>query len=59
VPVLSVVIVLLMVAIGIRSDDLYNGIRRGLFDAAACLAEFAVLGQYLGLRRSDDDYTEV
>lgn len=49
---LSVVIVLVMVAIGVRSDDPYDGILRGLFDAAACLAGFAVLGQYLGLRRS-------
>jgi hypothetical protein len=50
--VLSVAIVLVMVAIGVRSDDLYDGFLRGLFDAAACLAGFAVLGQYLGLRRS-------
>jgi hypothetical protein len=49
--VLSVVIVLVMVAIGVRSDDLYDGILRGLLDAAACLIGFAVLGQYLGLRR--------
>jgi hypothetical protein len=50
--VLSVVIVLVMIAIGVRSDDLYDGIIRGLFDGAACLVGFAVLGQYLGLRRS-------
>lgn len=50
--ILSVVIVLVMVAIGVRSNDLYDGILRGLFDAAACLVGFAVLGQYLGLRRS-------
>jgi hypothetical protein len=48
---LSIVIVLLMVALGIRTDDPYDGILRGLFDGAACLAGFAVLGQYLGLRR--------
>ena len=53
--VLSVVIVLVMVAIGVRSDDLYDGILRGLFDGAACLVGFAVLGQYLGLRRSGVD----
>jgi hypothetical protein len=50
--VLSVVIVMVMVAIGVRADDLYDGILRGLFDGAACLIGFAVLGQYLGLRRS-------
>jgi hypothetical protein len=50
--VLSVVIVLVMVAVGVRSDDLYDGILRGAFDGAACLVGFAVLGQYLGLRRS-------
>jgi hypothetical protein len=53
--VLSVVIVLVMVAIGVRSDDLYDGFLRGLFDAAACLVGFAVLGQYLGLRESSVD----
>jgi hypothetical protein len=50
--VLSVVIVMVMVAIGVRADDLYDGIIRGLFDGAACLVGFAVLGQCLGLRRS-------
>jgi hypothetical protein len=59
VAVLSVVIVLVMVAIGARSDDLYDGILRGLLDGAACLVGFAVLGQYLGLRRSGVDETEV
>jgi hypothetical protein len=53
--VLSVVIVLVMAAIGLRSDDLYDGILRGLFDGAACLAGFTVLGQYLGLRQSGVD----
>lgn len=52
---LSVVIVLVMVAIGARSDDLSDGILRGVFDGAACLVGFAVLGQYLGLRRSRVD----
>jgi hypothetical protein len=53
--VLSVVIVMVMAAIGLRSDDLYDGILRGLFDGAACLVGFAVLGQYMGLRRSGVD----
>lgn len=49
---LSVVILLVMVAIGARSGDLYAGILRGLLDAAICVAGFVVLGRYLGLRRS-------
>jgi hypothetical protein len=52
---LSVVIVLVMAAIGVRSDDLYDGILRGLSDGAICLAGFAALGRYLGLRRSGVD----
>jgi hypothetical protein len=52
---LSVVIVLVMAAIGVRSDDLQDGILRGLFDGAACLVGFAVLGQYLGLWQSGVD----
>ena len=48
--ILSGVITLVMAAIGVRSHDLYDGILRGLFDAAACLIGFAVLGRYLGLR---------
>jgi hypothetical protein len=53
--VLSVLILLVMVAIGVRSDDPYDGILRGLFDGAACLVGFVVLGQYLGLRQSSVD----
>jgi hypothetical protein len=30
--------------------DPYDGILRGLADAIACLAGFAVLGRYLGLQ---------
>jgi hypothetical protein len=53
--ILSGVIVLVMAAIGVRSDDLYDGILRGLFDAGACVAGFAVLGEYLGLRAAGID----
>jgi hypothetical protein len=53
--VLSVVIVLVMVAIGVRSDDLYDGSSAACSTGRACLAGFAVLGQYLGLRRSGVD----
>jgi hypothetical protein len=52
---LSLAIVLVMGAVGARSDDLYDGILRGLLDAAACLAGFAVLGRYLGLRPAGID----
>jgi hypothetical protein len=47
---LSAVIVVLMFAVGVGSDDPIDGLARGLVDAAACLAGFAVLGNYLGLR---------
>jgi hypothetical protein len=53
--ILSAVITLVMAAIGVRSHDLYDGILRGLFDAAACIAGFAALGQYLGLRATGTD----
>jgi hypothetical protein len=49
---LSVVIAVVMVVIGIHSDDLEAGILRGLFDAAICLLSFVILGKYLGLRRA-------
>lgn len=35
---------------GLMASDPFDGIFRGLADAAACLAGFAVLGRYLGLR---------
>jgi hypothetical protein len=53
--ILSGVITLVMAAIGVRNHDLYDGILRGLFDAAACIAGFAALGQYLGLRATATD----
>lgn len=35
---------------GVAGNDPYDGALRGLFEAAACLAGFATLGRYLGLR---------
>jgi hypothetical protein len=35
---------------GVVVDDPYDGIARGLLDAAACMTGFIVLGRYLGLR---------
>jgi hypothetical protein len=36
---------------GIAQGDPLDGFVRGIFEAAACLAGFAALGRYLGLRR--------
>ena len=36
---------------GIVQGDPIDGLVRGIFEAAACLAGFAALGRYLGLRR--------
>jgi hypothetical protein len=47
---LALVIVVLAGVGGVFTDDPYDGIARGLADAMACLAGFAVLGRYLGLR---------
>jgi hypothetical protein len=48
--VLSVAILVVVALAGVVADDPYDGIARGLLDGAACLAGFAVLGRYLGLR---------
>jgi hypothetical protein len=34
---------------GVIGDDPYDGVARGLLDAAACLAGFALLGRFLGM----------
>jgi hypothetical protein len=47
---LAAAIVAVMALQGVVADDPYDGIARGLLDGAACLAGFAVLGRYLGLR---------
>lgn len=36
---------------GVVGSDPYDGILRGVVDAAACLAGFGVLGRFLGLRK--------
>ena len=36
---------------GILQGDPIDGLLRGVFESAACLAGFAALGRYLGLRR--------
>jgi hypothetical protein len=41
---------LIVTAAGVLQADPYDGALRGLLEAAACLAGFAVLGPYLGLR---------
>jgi hypothetical protein len=35
---------------GVIANDPYDGVARGLLDAAACMTGFIVLGRYLGLR---------
>ena len=47
---LAAAIVAVMSLQGVIADDPFDGIARGLLDAVACLAGFAVLGRYLGLR---------
>jgi hypothetical protein len=47
---LSATILLVMLAVGARSDDALDGLLRGILDAGACMIGFAVLGRYLGLR---------
>lgn len=47
---LAAAIVFVMSLQGLVADDPYDGIARGLLDGTACLAGFAVLGRYLGLR---------
>jgi hypothetical protein len=37
---------------GVSQDDPYDGLIRGLVDAGACLVGFALLGSYLGIRRT-------
>ena len=55
---LALVIVIALTLIGARSGDTHNGLIRGLLDAAACLAGFAVLGRFLGLTAVSADATE-
>jgi hypothetical protein len=49
---LCATIVLVMLAVGARSDDAIDGLLRGLLDAGVCMAGFTLLGSYLGLRTS-------
>jgi len=44
------VIVVVVALAGLRAGDPYDGLARGLSDAAACMAGFIVLGRYLGMR---------
>ena len=47
---LALVIAIVLSAAGVAAQDPYDGALRGIADATACLAGFAVLGRYLGLR---------
>ena len=41
----------LITVAAVPAQDVYDGALRGILDALACLAAFAVLGRYLGLWR--------
>ena len=47
---LALVITVVLSAAGVVTYDPYDGALRGIADATACLAGFAILGRYLGLR---------
>jgi hypothetical protein len=47
---LSLAILVGATLLGIRTDDTYDGILRGILDAGACMIGFITLGRYLGLR---------
>jgi hypothetical protein len=47
---LAAAIAVVLTAAGIVQSDPFDGAARGLADGLACLAGFAVLGRYLGLR---------
>jgi hypothetical protein len=49
---LAAAIVVVLGLQGVVVDDPYDGIARGLLDGVACLAGFAFLGRYLGLRNA-------
>ncbi len=49
---LATAILVVLSAAGLVTDDPYDGILRGIADGMACMAGFAVLGRYLGLRSS-------
>jgi hypothetical protein len=52
---LCAAIVLVMVAVGARSDDALDGLLRGVLDAGVCMAGFVLFGRYLGIRRTATD----
>lgn len=52
--VIAAGIVVLITAAGVVADDPYDGALRGLGDGLACLAGFALLGRYLGLRAATE-----
>jgi hypothetical protein len=47
---LSALVFVALTLIGLRADDVHDGLIRGLLDAVACMTGFAVAGRYLGLR---------
>lgn len=47
---LALLIAVVMSVAGVFTDDPYDGALRGITDGLACMAGFALLGRYLGLR---------
>ncbi|HUE28065.1 MAG TPA: hypothetical protein VMP89_14915, partial [Solirubrobacteraceae bacterium] len=43
-----------LTVVGVAQSDPFDGALRGIVDALACLAGFAALGRYLGLRAAGD-----
>lgn len=57
--VVAAAVALLITAVGVVADDPYDGALRGVADGLACLAGFALLGGYLGLRAAGSPRGEV
>jgi hypothetical protein len=46
----AALVAVIVAAAGVAQADPFDGALRGLLDGGACLAGFALLGRYLGLR---------
>ena len=51
---LALLIILVLTAGGLVTDDPYDGAFRGVADALVCLAGYGLLGRYLGLRNAGE-----
>jgi hypothetical protein len=55
--ILALVIAAALTVAGLLTDDPYDGALNGIGDTLACLAGYALLGRYLGLRDTARDAT--